>query len=254
MSLPKYTAEQQANITSIILECMAKGIKNIFSQTSILSVVSKESNFIYKAEGSYKNTSNARIRQIFGTRLAKYTDAALTVLKSNDVNFFDAVYGYKSDVGIKNGNTTPGDGFKFRGRGPNQVTFANLYAKLSKQIGVDLITNPDLANDPKIAAKIVVQYFLNTFASAPKQTLSLYNSTGINDFKTLPDSLGAFYHANAGWGHSKASLDLDPTGGLKKAKAISNDFYSFVSNNKVAVASGGGGFFFTDNGTDNIKS
>lgn len=245
-NIVKYNPEQQSNIAAIVVEANSKGIKNHFAIASILSIVSKETGFKYKAESTYRNTSNARIRQIFGSRLKMYSESDLTTLKQNDPQFFDAVYGYKTEVGRKNGNTAPGDGWKYRGRGPNQITFKNLYAKLSKQIGVDLVSNPDLANDPKVAAKIVIQYMLNAFNAVPKSTLAKYNSTGINDFKTLQDSVGAFYHANAGWGKSTEAIKLDPTGGLKKAKEASGGFYEFVSNNKVAVASGGGAFFFTD--------
>lgn len=241
-----YTKEQQENIAAIVREANAKGITNPFAVASILSVVSKETNFKYKAESTYRNTDNARIRKIFGSRVKMYTESDLTTLKQNDPQFFDAVYGYKTETGRKNGNTAPGDGWKFRGRGPNQITFKSLYAKLSKQIGVDLVNNPDLANSPAVAAKIVVQYMINAFKAAPKETLAKYNSTGINDFKSLPDSLVAFYHANAGWGKTSEAIKADPTGGLKKAKEASGGFYEFVSKNKVAVASGGGAFFFTD--------
>ena len=241
----QYTPEQKANITAIVVEARVKGITNMFALAAILSTVSKESGFRYHAESSYRNTLNARIRAIFGSRLAMYSESDLTVLKQNDPQFFDAIYGYKTESGRKNGNTSPGDGWKYRGRGPNQITYKSLYARLGAQIGIDLVNNPDLANTPTVAAKIVIQYFINAFASAPKATLAQYNSTGINDFKSLPDSIGAFYHANAGWGHSKSSLDTDPTGGLKKAKTAGPGFYEFVSHNKVAVASTGGGFFLT---------
>lgn len=42
------------------------------------------------------------------------------------------------------GNTQPGDGYKFRGRGYIQVTGRANYAELSKDTGVDFISNPDL--------------------------------------------------------------------------------------------------------------
>lgn len=267
----KYTPEQQSNITAIVVEGNSKGITNQFAIASILSIVSKETGFKYKAESSYRSTPNIRIRKIFGKRVAMYSEVQLTALKQNDPQFFDAVYGYKTEVGRKNGNTSPGDGWKYRGRGPNQITFKSLYAKLGKQIGIDLINNPDLANTPAVAAKIVIQYMLNAFNAAKNikatinvnnkpvkvPVLSLYNSTGINDFKTLPDSVGAFYHANAGWGKTPEAIKLDQTGGLKKAKDASGGFYQFVANNKVAVAaSGGGAFFFTDglSDSDNIET
>lgn len=43
-----------------------------------------------------------------------------------------------------NGDEASGEGFKFRGRGYLQVTGKQNYAALGKELGVDLITNPDL--------------------------------------------------------------------------------------------------------------
>lgn len=58
------------------------------------------------------------------------------------------------------GNTEFGDGWKYRGRGLIQLTGRNLYDKIGKLIGVDLVKNPDLvASDPEIAAKSAVAYW-----------------------------------------------------------------------------------------------
>ena len=54
----------------------------------------------------------------------------------------------------------PNEGFKYRGRGLIQLTGKFNYREYSKKVGVDLINNPDLANDPAIASRIAVQYFL----------------------------------------------------------------------------------------------
>ena len=43
-----------------------------------------------------------------------------------------------------NGDEASGEGFKFRGRGYLQVTGKQNYATLGKELGVDLIANPDL--------------------------------------------------------------------------------------------------------------
>jgi putative chitinase len=59
------------------------------------------------------------------------------------------------------GNTEPGDGARFKGRGFVQLTGRANYATIGKQIGVDLISNPDLANDPQVAAKILAQFLKN---------------------------------------------------------------------------------------------
>lgn len=54
------------------------------------------------------------------------------------------------------GNTQPGDGQRFKGRGYVQITGRSNYTKWSQRLGIDLINNPGLASDPAIAAKILV--------------------------------------------------------------------------------------------------
>jgi uncharacterized protein YgiM (DUF1202 family) len=55
------------------------------------------------------------------------------------------------------GNTQPGDGVRFKGRGYVQVTGRANYTKWAQKLGVDLVGNPALAADPAIAAKIITQ-------------------------------------------------------------------------------------------------
>lgn len=54
------------------------------------------------------------------------------------------------------GNTQKGDGVKFAGRGPTQLTGRRNYTKAGEYLGVDLVNNPDLALDPEIGAKILI--------------------------------------------------------------------------------------------------
>lgn len=62
--------------------------------------------------------------------------------------------------GRKNlGNTEPGDGPRFIGRGILQLTGRANYTSMSKKIGVDLVNNPELACDPEISTKIACEYF-----------------------------------------------------------------------------------------------
>jgi hypothetical protein len=55
------------------------------------------------------------------------------------------------------GNTQPGDGVKFAGRGYVQLTWRSNYAKAGAKLGHDLVGNPDLAMRPDIAAIIMRQ-------------------------------------------------------------------------------------------------
>lgn len=41
------------------------------------------------------------------------------------------------------------DGWNYRGRGGSQTTGRGAYEALGKQVGLDLVTNPDFVNDPK---------------------------------------------------------------------------------------------------------
>jgi predicted chitinase len=55
------------------------------------------------------------------------------------------------------GNTRPGDGPRFKGRGYVQITGRNNYQNWSRKLGIDLVNNPQLATQPATAARILVQ-------------------------------------------------------------------------------------------------
>ena len=126
----------------LVLDSLNKfGIVNPLTQKAILSVIGKESNYIPKNERSYKNTSNERIRRIFGSRVSDLSDRELTKLKKDEDSFWDRVYGGRY------GNIKPGDVSKYRGRGFNKLTFKGNYEKyniLLWECGVnfDIVRNP----------------------------------------------------------------------------------------------------------------
>jgi putative chitinase len=57
------------------------------------------------------------------------------------------------------GNTTPGDGYRFHGRGYFQYTGRDNYTTFGNKFGVDLANNPDQAADPEMAAKLAIAYW-----------------------------------------------------------------------------------------------
>jgi len=57
------------------------------------------------------------------------------------------------------GNTKPGDGAKYKGRGYIQLTGKYNYKKAGEALGVDLVNKPELLEKPEIAAKAAVWYW-----------------------------------------------------------------------------------------------
>jgi len=70
----------------------------------------------------------------------------------------NAIYG--GAWGKKNlGNTHPGDGWTYHGRGYVQLTGRANYARLGQELGLDLINHPELAEDRENASRIAIHYW-----------------------------------------------------------------------------------------------
>ncbi len=65
------------------------------------------------------------------------------------------VTGERKKLAERNGNTLPGDGPKYCGRGFVQLTWKNNYRAMSRVCGVDLVAHPDRAMKLPIATKIL---------------------------------------------------------------------------------------------------
>jgi peptidoglycan L-alanyl-D-glutamate endopeptidase CwlK len=76
------------------------------------------------------------------------------------------------------GNQGPPDGANFKGRGFVQITGRYNYTKFSPLLGMGdtLVQNPDLANDPDIAARILAA-FLSAEANHIRQALQNHDLT-----------------------------------------------------------------------------
>ena len=59
------------------------------------------------------------------------------------------------------GNTEPGDGKRYKGRGFIQLTGRANYRTYGQALGLPLEQNPDLALDPEVGARVLALYFKN---------------------------------------------------------------------------------------------
>lgn len=81
------------------------------------------------------------------------------------------LYDFRSDLG----NSAAGDGNRYKGRGFIQLTGKHNYGNYSRKLGLGdlLLSQPDLANDPVIAARV-----LATFLKDKEATIRLALSRG----------------------------------------------------------------------------
>lgn len=70
-------------------------------------------------------------------------------------------YDAGTKIGQRLGNREPGDGARFRGRGFVQLTGRDNYARIGREIGRDLLAEPDAANEPATAGRILGRFLKN---------------------------------------------------------------------------------------------
>jgi putative chitinase len=125
--------------------------KNKARIAEFVAQISNETGGFTKFEENL-NYSAKRIREVWPGRVT--TDAQARALERNPEALANVVYQRASM-----GNTQPGDGWRYRGRGALQLTFRNNYALFGQRLGIDLEGNPDLAADPAVSVQIALEFF-----------------------------------------------------------------------------------------------
>ena len=138
-------------------ELASKGITDPKAVANIMAQIQAESGF--KPQSENLNYSGKKLFEMYGAgnkggnkvRFKNIEEANAVAAKGPEA-VGNVIYGGRM------GNAED-EGFKYRGRGMIQLTGKSNYKKYGDMIGVDLVKNPDLANDPVIAQKLAAAYF-----------------------------------------------------------------------------------------------
>lgn len=131
-------------LQQIELQAPQHGIDTVNEMASFLSQFGHETGGFTRFEENL-NYSAARLMAVWPSRFPDAETAARYA--HNPEALADKVYGGRM------WNNLPGDGWMFRGRGP-QLTGKHNYCRASLMVNINLIGNPDLMLDPKIGVKV----------------------------------------------------------------------------------------------------
>jgi len=140
-------------------------------------------------QGKYKTARKKEVEKIFKDPDLTYVDSDgnTRMTKEGQVKFFNIYYNDKyRGENYKMGNTEEGDGFRFRGRGPIQLTGKNNYKKYGDMIGVDLVQNPHLVvTDKDVALAVTKAYMKDKGLDKVTSASKLRNIVGHADDSSL---------------------------------------------------------------------
>lgn len=140
-------------------------------------------------QGKYKTARKKEVEKIFKDPNLTYVDSDgnTRMTKEGQVKFFNIYYNDKyRGENYKMGNTEEGDGFRFRGRGPIQLTGKNNYKKYGDMIGVDLVQNPHLVvTDKDVALAVTKAYMKDKGLDKVTSASKLRNIVGHADDSSL---------------------------------------------------------------------
>ncbi len=112
--------------------------------------------------------------------------------ESGELKYFEELASGRAYEGRRDlGNTQPGDGMRFKGRGPIQLTGRANYRSAGAALGIDLERNPTRASDPDVGFRVAGWYWnsrnLNSFADSRNFDAITYRINGGYNGKSVRD-------------------------------------------------------------------
>lgn len=133
------------------------GITTTNDQAMFIAQVGHESNGFSSLKESF-NYSVDGLKKTFGARLTAYQCEMLGRIDDRQVahqpQIANLVYGGRM------GNNSPGDGWKYRGRGLIQITGRENYTQCGTALKLDLVSTPELLVQERYAARSAAWYYI----------------------------------------------------------------------------------------------
>lgn len=132
------------------------GITAINDQSMFIAQVGHESAGFTSLVESFNYSVNG-LKKTFGKRLTTYQCEMLGRVDGKQVahqpQIANLVYGDRM------GNNSPGDGWKYRGRGLLQITGRENYTKCGSALKLDVVSTPELLTQERHSARSAAWYF-----------------------------------------------------------------------------------------------
>jgi predicted chitinase len=159
----------ESTAANLELKLTAEAVKTAFPNTPLANIQTNLP-FILSAIKEFQIFDPKLVAAVFAT-IRVESEAFVSV--SETTNRFNTrekpfdLYETGTSMGARLGNSEPGDGAKFKGRGFIALVGRDNYQRLSARLGLaSLLTdNPDLANSPEIAARILCTFVTNKSGS-----------------------------------------------------------------------------------------
>jgi putative chitinase len=95
------------------------------------------------------------------------------------------------------GNTQPGDGVRFKGRGPIQLTGRENYTRAGRDLGLDLVNNPKQVATPEVGFRTAAWFWTDKGINGAADQMNLKEATRLINPGLLGLDDRAAYYARA---------------------------------------------------------
>jgi predicted chitinase len=211
-------------------------VRQLFPQTKPSNIV-RYLPYVTDALEAFGLTDRAMVLAAFGTIRA---ETAGFVPISEFPSRFNTIAGQQpfsayepnTKVGHALGNTEPGDGARFKGRGFVQLTGRFNYQKYATRDRIDIVNQPDLVNSPELAAVLLAR-FLADCADKMRAALANEDFAGARKLVNggshgLQEFIGVFKAAEEVWPGGAGLMRRRVPAAAASAAALASELPSLV--------------------------